>query len=287
MQNNISVIIPAYNEEKTIKEAITGLKKELTNLPLDYEIIVVNDGSTDKTKEIIERVPDIKLISHAANKGYGAAIKTGVKNSRYDRVLFFDADGQHKPEYIKDLIKHADDCEMVIGQRTGYKGPILRQPGKKFLTWLAGYLVEQKILDINSGLRLIKKGEFLKFIHLFPDSFSISTTSTLAFLKEGLGIKYVPITINKRGADTKSSVKMKHGFQTILLMLRIIMIFNPLKIFLPISLAAGFLTFIFLIYDIATFNVSEVTIMLFTAAVLIFCFGLLADQMSAIRREKQ
>lgn len=251
---SFSVIVPAYNEEKIIKSVVEGLKKFFleNNYPnRPYEIIVVNDGSTDKTAEIIKEIPDIKLINHQYNKGYGAAIKNGVKNSKYDWLLFFDADGQHSTEYLPQILKEMSAAtDMIIGARSGnYQGPFLRQPGKKFLTWVAEYLTEQKIPDINSGLRIIKKEYFNQFSHLLPNGFSLSTTLTMSFLNAGLNIIYVPVKVNKRTGE--STVKQaKHGTETLLLIFRIIMLFNPLKIFFPISLITGTMTLVFLVWNI-------------------------------------
>lgn len=283
-----SVIIPAYNEEGAIKETIDGLKKFLAvnYQESDYEIIIVNDGSIDRTKEIIENTSGIKLINHQYNKGYGASIKNGVKNSKYDWVLLFDADGQHNPSSISEIIKESDDADMVIGKRTGrYKEPLVRKPGKRILEFVAKYLVGQKIPDINSGFRLIKKEYFNQFVHLFPNGFSISTTSTMAFLNAGLNIKYVATVSNKRTGSKSTVRQARDGSATLLLIFRIIMLFNPLKIFFPISFITGSLTLIFLIWDIILFNISGTTIILFITTILIFCFGLLADQISSIRRD--
>ena len=280
-----SIIIPAYNEAGTIEQVISEIKETLEPKFYDnYEIIVVNDGSTDGTKEILEKIQNIKVINHSQNKGYGASIKNGTKNSKYEWGIWFDGDGQHNPEDIKKLLSQDEKFEMVVGERRGYKGPLIRQPGKKLLGWLANYLVEQKIPDINSGFRLIKKGIFLQFVHLFPNGFSISTTSTLAFFKEGLDVKYIPITIREREKESKSTVKISDGFNAILLMLRLIMLFNPLRVFIPISIFTGTLTFLFLVWDIIVFNISGTTIILFLTTIMVFCFGLLADQVSSIKR---
>jgi glycosyltransferase involved in cell wall biosynthesis len=280
-----SVIIPAYNEKGAIKETIDGLKKFLAEKyqSSDYEIIVVNDGSTDKTGEILKGIGDIKLIDRKNNKGYGASIKDGVKESKFDWILFFDADGQHDPKYIPRLIEEAENADMVVGKRTGYQGPSVRQPGKKILKWVAEYLTGQKIPDINSGFRLVKKVLFNQFAHLFPNGFSISTTSTMAFLNAGLNVHYASIEINRRIG--KSTVKARHAISAMLLIFRIIMLFNPLKIFFPISFAAGLLTLLFLAWDIILFNISGTTIILFLTTIMVFCFGLLADQISSLRRE--
>jgi len=285
MENTkFSVIIPAYNEEQIIGEVLANLKNYLeASFPNLYEIIVINDGSADQTKPVVENISDVTLINHPYNKGYGGAIKTGVKNANFDWVLMFDSDGQHKPEYIKDLLAYAQDYDMVVGERKGFKTPLIRRPGKKILELIANYLVERKIPDLNSGLRLIKKEYLLNFLHLLPDGFSLSTTSTLAFFKAGLNVKYVPITINKRAG--KSTVAPKDALKTLMLILRIIFLFSPLRIFLPSSLLLFSLALIFAVIDLIQRNITDITILLFISSILIFFFGLLADQIAAIRRE--
>jgi len=284
-----SIIVPAYNEQGIISNVLEELKNYLEEKKYQNEIIVINDGSTDKTDKILKNIKNIKLINHPYNKGYGASIKTGVKNAQYNWVLFYDSDGQHNPQYIEKLIKHISDYDMVVGARTGYQGPINRQPGRKLLHWIANYLVQQKIPDLNSGFRLIKKDLFLKFLHILPNGFSLSTTITLVFFKEALNVKYIPIKINKRVG--KSYVKIHDGFKTIMLILRTIILFSPLRIFLPVSiLIFGFALFSFIL-DIFLFskglNIGDTTILLFIFSLFFFFFGLLADQISAIRREQK
>jgi len=282
----ISIVIPAYNEEEGIKNVLEELKTYLKKNDIRTEIIVVNDGSKDKTKKILENIKDIKLINHPYNKGYGASIKTGVKNAQYDWILLYDSDGQHKPEYIKELIKYRDNYDMIIGNRKGYKGPLMRQPGKKLLTWTANYLVQKKIPDLNSGFRLIKKDLFLKFSHIYPNGFSLTTTITLAFFKEGLNIKYVPIRINKRNG--KSTIRVFHGLEALITIFRTITLFSPLRIFLPASFFFFLLSLIISVFQsipLKDFNISDTTILFFVFSLFLFFFGLLADQISAIRRE--
>jgi len=281
----ISFIVPAYNEEKAAPEAVRGLKFFLEKLDdVEFEIIVVNDGSTDKTGEFLKEIEGIKLIEHPYNKGYGASIKTGVKNAKFDWVFFFDADGQPRPEEIPNLLKYADEFDMVVGARTEMNAPLIRQPGRKFLNFMANYLAEKKIPDINCGFRVVKKEKIEEFWHLLPDSFSLTTTITLAFLKSGLNIKYVPIQVNKR-AGGKSMVKPKHAIRMFFLIFRTIILFSPLRVFIP---AAGFLFLLgtaSFIYDLSRLNLGDTTVLLFVASLIIFLFGLMADQLSAIRRE--
>jgi glycosyltransferase involved in cell wall biosynthesis len=281
----LSVIIPVYNEEKIISGVVDDLKKELIQLGVEYEIIAINDGSFDKSREILERAGGIKLINHPYNKGYGASLKTGARAAKYDYLLFFDADGQHKAEYIEEMIKHLPENDMVVGSRTGHKGPAIRQPGKKILTWIANYLVDQKIPDINSGFRLVRKNLFLKFLSILPNSFSASTTITLALLKDGYNVKYIPI-INNARKNGRSSVGPKHAASAILLILRVIMLFNPLKIFMPLAFLLLFFAAALISVDmIFQRHISNSTGIIFLTGMIIFVLGLLADQIAAIRRE--
>jgi len=285
---NISVIIPAYNEADSIKSVLDNLKNTLNNLNLEnFEIIVINDASTDNTKSVLESIENIKTINHSYNKGYGAGLKTGAKNAKHDWVLTFDADGQHNPKYIEEMLKYTDEYDLIAGERQGYQGPWIRQPGKKVIHWLARYLLGHKVNDFNCGLRLIKRDEFLRFEHLYPDGFSCSTTSVFAFLKEKLNIKFVPLEINKRDSG-KSLVNPKDALTYFMLIIRLIMLFSPLRIFLPIS-GLFFLGFLGLFINdilISEFNnITDSTVLLFITSVLIFFFGLIADQLAAIRRE--
>jgi len=282
---NLSIIIPVFNEAETIKKVIDDLKQELSQLNLaDFEIIVINDASTDDTEKILTEIENIKVIIHPYNKGYGAALKTGARNAKFDWLLFYDADGQHKPEYLKNFLVHLENYDLVAGERIGYQGPWIRQPGKKIVHWMAFYLFGQKIKDVNCGLRFVKKNEFLKFVHILPDGFSCSTTTVFAFFKEKLNVKFVPVEINKR-LGGKSLVKPKQAAVYFMLIFRLVMLFSPLRIFLPVS---GFL-FIggagLLIYDFIKLTLNIRTVFVFLTAILIFFFGLMADQIAALRRE--
>lgn len=279
-----SIIIPVYNEEAIVAQSIEDLKLFLNFREYESEIIVINDGSTDKTKEIAGKIEGIRVINHPYNKGYGASLKTGARNTQYEWILFYDSDGQFNPRYISELLKYAEEYEMVVGARQGANTtPLIRKPGKKVLQWVAEYLVEKKIPDLNCGFRLIKKEKLLQFSHILPNGFSLTTTITLAFFKEGLDIKYIPVEMKKRVG--RSSVRSKDAATTFILICRVILLFSPLKIFLPIS---GFLFVsggLFAFHDILYANITDTTLLLFLSAIMIFFFGLLADQIASMRRE--
>lgn len=281
----ISVIIPAYNEGETIVPVVKNLQAYLVKLGVPFEIIIVNDASTDDTKQKAESL-GVRVINHVYNKGYGAGLKTGMKASAYEWLLWYDADGQFKPEYIETFLKHQPDYDFIIAERQGYQGPISRTLGKRILVKVASFLAERKINDINCGFRLVRKDKIMQFFHLYPNGFSISTTSTLAFIKSALNIKFIPIKIEERQGGV-SQVKAKDGFLMLMLILRMVMLFSPLRVFLPAALVFFGLAIVSFVAEgiVNGFNLTDTTVLLAITAVLLFFFGLLADQIAALRRE--
>ncbi|MCX6175432.1 MAG: glycosyltransferase family 2 protein [Ignavibacteriales bacterium] len=287
---NLTVIIPVYNEETAIEKTLMELT--IYSEKNNWEVLVVNDGSTDNTKNILNSIYSIKVIYHPYNKGYGAALKAGIKNATTDLICFYDADGQHNPNDVEQLILNLDNYDMLVGERQkdSHKEWV-RRPGKWLLSKVANFLTGRKIPDLNSGLRLVKRNVILKLLHLFPDGFSFSTTSTIAFLNLGLNVGYYPIKTNKRIG--KSSVRqLKHGSNVLLLILRLIILFNPLKVFVPIS----FLIFMLgIIYEVMQGIVMIESgherlipgaFFLMITGILIFFFGLVVDQVSEMRKHQ-
>ena len=277
----VTIIIPAYNEEEGIPIVITQLK----GLTENYEILVVDDGSTDNTYKLAAEI-GVKVIHHPYNKGYGAALKTGIRNAEADIVLFMDADGQHKPRDIKKLIQYIGEYDMVVGARTKKsKISLLRRPGKKILGITANYLAGMKIPDLNSGFRAIKKSVAQEFMHILPNTFSFSTTITLACVASGYNVKYVPIEAPERVGTSKIK-PFRDGFRFIMLIFRTIVLFNPLKVFLPVSAILFIIGFFELIREIIVyFDIWTIPVLLILSSILIFFFGILADQISSLRRE--
>ncbi len=274
----LSIVIPAHNEEKAIGAVLDELIEVLEGQK--YEIIVVDDGSTDKTPKIVQKKDSIKLIQHHYNKGYGAAIKTGIKNATNEVILIIDGDGSYPVKAIPELLKEADKYDMVVGARTGkeVKIQLYRRPAKWFLSKLANYLAETKIPDLNSGMRIFRRKEVERFLNILPNKFSFTTTLTLAYHTTGLLVKYVPINYYKRAGKSKIR-PFKDGFNFIMLIFRTITYFNPLKVFLFVGFAF-FLAAVFIFLYSALFSgrfMDVTTIVLVVAAIQTIIFGLLAD----------
>ena len=276
----ISVVIPAYNEEKAVSEVIAGLKK----LSFVDEIIVVDDGSTDSTGQKAAE-SGARVISHENNSGYGASLKTGIINSKNNNIAFIDADAQHNPADLTGMIKYTGDYDIVIGSRkAGSHSPLWRKPGKMFIHMLANYLAGFKIPDLNCGLRIVKKDLILPYLKLFPDKFSFSTTSTIFFIKDGFKVKFVPISAQKRIGE--SSLRVRHGLDTIILVLRMITLFEPFKIFLPASISIFAFGFAYASIEVIRFRqFSATSLFLGITSLLVFFFGMIADQIATIRKE--
>lgn len=283
MIHKVSIIIPALNEADAIGNVIMDLLKAMPGA----EIIVVDDGSTDKTGETAEKA-GVRVIRHDSPCGYGAGLRTGILASNREFVLFCDADGQHTVADVRRVLEAGRNCDMAVGARDqdSYIS-LMRRPGKWILRKFADFLAGRKIPDLNSGLRIIRRNIILKYLHLMPRGFSFSTTSTFALLKGNYRICWVPITVKKRIGQ--SSVRQwKHGPQTILLMIRLTVLFDPLRIFLGFSGFLFLLTLVSLVVDLATsveVGIGDATVSLSIATLLVFLFGLLCDQVSALRRE--
>ncbi|MDD2963777.1 MAG: glycosyltransferase family 2 protein [Bacteroidales bacterium] len=282
---SISIIIPAFNEA----EGISILMNRFNEMALfdEFDIVVVDDGSTDNTSEVVAGFP-VRLFRHEINKGYGAALKTGIRRALGEKVIFMDSDGQHDPSYLEKMTSMLLQYDMVIGDRTADSFQVKnRKAGKKVIKLVGEYLVEQKLPDYNSGFRGFDKDLIKGMLHLMPNGFSFSTTSTVAFLKEGYSIGTMPIKVSER-VGRKSNVKfLKDGPKTFLLLFRLTMLFNPLKVFFPISVflfIAGMAWGIFGYIHTSRFPNSATLVSM--AGLFLFFIGLLADQISVMNRRK-
>ncbi|HCU24290.1 MAG TPA: glycosyl transferase [Deltaproteobacteria bacterium] len=275
----ISILIPAYNEEQAIAQVITQLKQ---HRPQD-EILVIDDASTDRTSEVA-KMAGAHVVRHRFNLGYGGALKTGIRKASHETLVFFDADDQFYPEDIEILVRALDNADMAVGERPQGSGALGRRSGKWFLYKVANYLVKHPIPDLNCGLRALRREWVLNFLHLLPNGFSLTTTLTLAALRSGFQVEYLPIRLKKRETG-KSRVSPKDFFLTMLLIVRMITLFAPLRIFLPTSAIFMALALPSLIHDLITWNITDTTVLLWMMSVVIFFFGLLADTVALVSRQ--
>ncbi len=233
----LSIVIPVYNEELGIAPLLARLLEVMQASDLEYEIIVVDDGSTDNTTARIETA-GVHVLRHQDNRGYGAALKTGIRQASNPIIVIMDADGTYLPEYVPCLVEHlvTSGCDMVVGARTGkgVKIPRLRRPAKWAISRLAELVAGQSINDLNSGLRVFRRQVALRLVGLLPDGFSFTTTITMAMLSNEYVVEYLPIDYHARVGRSKIS-PVRDTLSFVALVLRIGLYFAPLKIFLPIS----------------------------------------------------
>jgi glycosyltransferase involved in cell wall biosynthesis len=278
----ISVVLPAYNEEAGIGAVLDNLCVLPGKSGFECEFIVVDDGSSDRTAEIVRQYPNVAIIQHTMNRGYGAALKTGIRHAKHEVICIADADGTYPNEAVPNLVGHLmeGDYDMVVGARTGTEVsvPFMRRPAKWALGKLANLVVGESIPDINSGLRVFKRSVALRFLDLLPNGFSFTTTITLGMLANGYLVDHVPINYFPRIGKSKIR-PIQDTLSFIQLILRIALYFAPLKIFLPLSgmlmlLAMGWGGFSwFFLGQLA--DVSTLVIVL--AAIQVAAVGLLAE----------
>jgi glycosyltransferase involved in cell wall biosynthesis len=231
----LSVILPCYNEEEAVGSVIAGVKAALDPLPYSYEIIVVDDASTDQTAAIAE-AQGVRLVKRTVQGGSGAARKSGILEAQGEIIVMLDADGSYDPADLPALLKYFPAYDQVNGARTSEQGSLkfLRLPAKWFIKKLACYLSGKNIPDLNTGMKAFKRKLMLKYLWLIPDGFSCVTSMTLAFLVNGYAVKYLPIAYHKRIGKSKFH-PLKDTTNYLFTVIRMIMYFNPLKIFLPLA----------------------------------------------------
>lgn len=285
-QITASIVIPVQNEEAAITEVIADIKKAMNGTDHSYEIVIVDDGSTDSTVKIVSEIEDVRLIRHRRNRGVGAARKTGILRSKGKYIVMLDGDGTYPADMIPELLKHLPDYDMVVGARKIEAGTMkfLRLPAKWLLLKLACFVAETNIPDLNSGLRAFKKEASLKFFGIYPEGHSWVSTITLAFLTNGYTVKYVPINYFKRkGSSTFHPIKDTFNyFKTIN---RTVMYFKPLRFFVPFT---GFIFLVgvlrFLYGAFIRHDVRESDIMIILTSVIVGAVGVLADLVLKLNR---
>lgn len=276
---SISIILPAYNEEESIAKTIGEVKSAISKSSHKIGIIVVNDGSTDKTRSILKGTRGITVIENSTNKGYGSSLKSAIRESMSDFILIADADGTYPASEIPSLLRKMMSNDMVVGARTGkhVTVPFFRKPAKWFLKHFAQYLTKTKIPDLNSGLRIFKREIAMKYMNLFPDGFSFTTTLTMICLTNGYKVEYVPINYYERkGKSSINPIKDFIGFTN--LIFRLTIFFKPLNIFMPISLVIFIVGILKLVKDFmltGAFGLGGALLIL--TSIQIAFLGILAD----------
>jgi glycosyltransferase involved in cell wall biosynthesis len=286
MTTNISIVIPAKNEQKTlgpvIREILTLCDSPTYKIT---EVILVNDGSSDNSAQVATEA-GARVISHPYSKGNGAAIKTGARSATGDVIVFMDGDGQHTPEDIPRLIERLlQGYDLVVGARQrGSQASLGRSIANKFYNKFASYMTGHKIEDLTSGFRAVKANKFREFLSLLPNGFSYPTTSTMAFFRAGYSVAYEPIHAAQRVDESNSHINiLKDGIRFLLIIFKVGTLYSPLKLFLPIATTV-FLTGLSY-YGYTFFTAGRFTNMsalMFTTALIIFMVGLVSEQITAL-----
>ncbi len=278
--NKLSIVIPAYNEEEGIVET---LKQLISSFP-DSEIIVVDDGSTDSTVEYVTNFETVNLIKHEFNRGYGSAIKTGMQSATRDYIAWFDADNEHNAENLKNMVEILESKKLVavLGQRDRSINKI-RGFGKFIIRLLAWSLDVKTGVDLNCGLRVFRREIILRYLYLLPDKYSASMTSTIIMIERKYPFIFHPITINQRLGESK--VALSDGFEALILVLRAITLFSPIRVFLRLSILLLSVGIVYgLIKALITgLGFSVLSAILIMAGLIIGVLGLIADQISQMR----
>jgi glycosyltransferase involved in cell wall biosynthesis len=272
-------VLPAYNEEASIGDVVSNLVQRFPKA----EVLVIDDCSSDRTYDIAEK-SGASVIRHKYNMGNGASIKTGARRAKGDVLVFMDADGQHDPQDIESLLKGlADGYEMVIGAReSNSQANKQRLLGNKLLNMFASLMTGRKIPDLTSGFRAVKAATFREFIHLLPNGFSYPTTSTMAYLRSGYPVSFVPIRAHQRRGKSNISF-IRDGIRFLVVIMKVATLFSPMRLFFPASLFFFLLgLFRYAYFYLNTGNFSPMAGVMFITAILVFLIGLISEQITAL-----
>lgn len=286
---DVSIVLPVYNEKGHLQEEIDRIRAAMDASEFSYEIIVVDDGSTDGSGEKLRQIDGIRLIAFNQNRGSGSARKFGTRAARGGIVVWTDVDMTYPNHLIPDLVREMDGWDQVVGARTTEEGThkLFRVPAKWFIRKLASYLAQTRIPDLNSGLRAFRRDVALQYVSQLPAGFSCVTTITMTFLANGYAVKYWPIEYHERSGRSKF-----HWYadtrRYVLQVIRMVLSFNPLRVFMPIGLLLTAVAVGKLGYDWSTFDfhVTTNTLVLFFAAFQVITTGLLADLVGRVARAR-
>ncbi len=285
---DLSIVIPAYNEATNLPDLIRQIHDVLGGLEREYEIVVVDDSSSDDTPQIAADA-GVRVISHPYNMGNGAAVKTGIRGATGEVIVLMDGDGQHKSEDIPRLLDAAEEYDLVVGARTAKShAGFHRFAGNTIYNWLASYVTKFRIEDLTSGFRAVNRKAALRYLYLLPNTFSYPTTMTMAFLRSGLSLKYIPIEAAVRGAGSKSKIRLfSDGARFLLIIIKIATLYSPLRVFLPLSTALFLTGSGYYLYTFLTIHrFTNMSMLLFMSSIIIFMLGLVSEQISQLRMDR-
>jgi glycosyltransferase involved in cell wall biosynthesis len=286
----ISVVLPIFNEASTINDVLANVIEKLKAEGADFEVIAVDDGSTDGTPEQLKVLrksypKHVRVVRHLINRGNGAALRSGTRIAKGSIIVYMDADGQHTPDDIHKLLDLIPPYDLVVGSRTKeYQSSWYRRIANNFYNRFASWLSQTEVKDLTSGFRAMRREAVVHFLPLFPNGFSAPTTTTLAFLKAGYNVAFLPIHVGKRAAGKSKINIWSDGAQFLLIILRMIMLYDPLRIFFPAGVILsllGFLAGIAGIINAHRLVLSNSAILLFLAAILTWLLGLIASQVAS------
>ena len=277
----VSVVVPAFNEADGIGEVVSTLAQAGPW----HEIIVVDDGSTDATAERAAAAGAV-VVRHPYNKGNGAAVKSGIRRATGEFVMIIDGDGQHRADDACRVVSRLGEYDLVIGARAATtQATLARRLGNAMLNGFASYLTGRSIPDLTSGFRGARRECLREFLHLLPNGFSTPTTTTLAFIKAGYSVAFEPTEARQRVGNSKIKLA-RDGAKFLIIILKIVTIFSPLRVFLPVSLASFAVGTAYAVWTIATqHHVTNSSVLLIMLAVIVFLVGLVSEQISALRFE--
>jgi glycosyltransferase involved in cell wall biosynthesis len=279
--SDVSIVIPAYNEGEVITEVVASL----AGAAAWREIIVVDDGSRDDTASQAQKA-GASVVRHPYNKGNGAAVKSGIRRATGQYVLIVDGDGQHRPEDAKRLIAQLGEYDLVVGARSrATQATQARRFGNGALNWFASYLTGREIPDLTSGFRAARREYLREFLHLLPNGFSTPTTTTLVFIKAGYNVLFEPIEARQRVGHSKIRFA-RDGAKFFMIILKIVTLFSPLRVFLPLSAFAFSIGVLYGIWNVIVYSrIPNGSVLLILFAVVVFLVGLVSEQISALRFE--
>ena len=279
----ITILVPAYNEEQSIRNTVRTIRQMYP----DFEVLVVDDGSTDGTMKVAME-EGAHVWPHPYNIGNGAAIKSGLRSAAGEWVIMMDADGQHDPADIANLLEYKDKYDMVVGARSkGSKGAFHRNIANWIYNKAASYVTRVRIRDLTSGYRLVRRDVARKFIYLLPNGFSYPTTLTMAYLRSGYSVKYIPIRTIKRHGKSKIKL-MKDGTRFLLIIARIATLYSPFRVFLPISFLFFLIGNLYYIYTFITAGrFTNMSALMLSTSVIVFMMGLISEQVSLMRYDRE